>query len=161
MSAALFVLALLQVLPILPAPIREVLGAINPAVMEVTLATTVCRSGWTATVRPPASYTNTLKRQQMQLWGLTGPPSAYEEDHRVPLEIGGAPCGPTAGTCLNLWPQPWGGPENAHQKDRLENAVHRDLCARPARLTLAQAQAVFLGDWRAELRRRFPGLFVK
>jgi hypothetical protein len=31
-------------------------------VTQATLAKTVCVSGWTKTIRPPASYTNALKR---------------------------------------------------------------------------------------------------
>jgi len=41
----------------------------------------------------------------------------YEEDHLVPLEVGGNPHDPR-----NLWPEPLHGPWNARMKDRLENA---------------------------------------
>lgn len=122
-------------------------GAINPAVTQADLATTVCKSGWTATVRPPASYTDALKRQQMPAYGFPAgtPSSSVEEDHRVPLEVGGNPMSP-----LNLWPEPWAGPTGAHAKDAVENRAHRDLCA--GRITLAEAQAAFLGDfWAAAL----------
>ena len=37
-------------------------GVVNPAVTPATLRSTVCRKGWTATVRPPTTYTNDLKR---------------------------------------------------------------------------------------------------
>lgn len=122
-------------------------GATNPAVTPANLAGTVCKSGWTATVRPPASYTDALKRQQMAAYGF--PPgtalSTVEEDHLVPLEVGGSPTSP-----LNLWPEPWDGARGAHAKDAIENRAHRDLC--DGRITLVQAQAVFLGDfWTAAL----------
>jgi len=41
-------------------PKGVVLCALNPAVTQDTVATTICRSGWTKTVRPPASYTDCL-----------------------------------------------------------------------------------------------------
>jgi len=37
-------------------------GATNSAVTRATIATTICRSGYTKTIRPPASYTGALKR---------------------------------------------------------------------------------------------------
>jgi hypothetical protein len=115
-------------------------GAINPAVTQDSIHRSICVRGWTTTVRPPASYTDRLKAQQMAALGLTGPASAYEEDHRVPLEAGGSPT-----SASNLWPEPWNGPRGAHSKDVIENRVHASICA--GRITLARGQEVFLGDW--------------
>src|SRR5664280_2728256 len=61
----------------------------------------------------------------------------YEEDHPVPLEVGGAPRDP-----LNLWPESYA---SAHQKDQVENAAHAAICA--GKLPLATAQAGFQSDW--------------
>lgn len=70
----------------------------------------------------------------------TGPShSCFEIDHRVPLEDGGAD------VKENLWPQPYDGPWNAHQKDQLENFVHREICA--GRMTVEEGQKIFLGNW--------------
>lgn len=113
----------------------------NPAVTQATIRSTICQAGWTATIRPPASYTNSLKRQDLTAAGLSlGQSSLYELDHRVPLEVGGAPR-----DTPNLWIQPWAGTQGARAKDTLENRVRADVCS--GRLTLAQGQAVFLGDW--------------
>lgn len=108
-------------------------GAINPAVTQANIHQTICVSGWTNTVRPPASYTTALKRQQMAALHLTGPISAYEEDHRVPLSSGGAPRNPA-----NLWPELWNGPRGAHAKDTIEDRVHADICSGHTDLTSAQ-----------------------
>jgi hypothetical protein len=134
-------------------------GALNPAITQDNIAATICarptvkpngrKVGWTATVRPSAAFTDALKAKQMEALGLHGDPHLWEEDHRVPLECGGAPRDPR-----NLWPQPWHGARNAHQKDRLENREKHDVCA--GRITLAQCQAVFLGDFWAEYDRLFP-----
>jgi hypothetical protein len=121
-------------------------GAINPAVTQDNIASTVCVAGWTATMRPPASYTSRLKRKQMAAQGIKGRPSSFEEDHLISLEIGGHPTDPA-----NLWPQPWKGPQGAHRKDRLENALRREICS--GRMTLTDAQNAIRTDWVAAYKR--------
>jgi hypothetical protein len=123
-------------------------GATNPAVTQADIAQTVCVHGWTKTIRPPASYTNKLKLKQMAALGLTGSPHDYEEDHDISLEIGGNPTDPN-----NLWPEPWHGPWNAHDKDKLENALKRDVCT--DKMTLSAAQAAIRTNWTAEYQRRW------
>jgi hypothetical protein len=54
----------------------------------------------------------------------------------------------------NLWPEPWHGDRNAHDKDKLENHEKHAVCA--GEITLAQCQAVFLGDFWAEYDRIYP-----
>lgn len=112
-------------------------GALNPAVTPATTATTICVRGWTATVRPPESYTEPLKLSQMQAYGDTGSTRDYEEDHLVPLELGGAPADPR-----NLWPEPGGSP---HAKDTVESAARRAVC--DGSLPLVAAQAAMAADW--------------
>jgi hypothetical protein len=87
-------------------------GAVNPDVTQDNIGETICVSGWTKTIRPPAGYTNKLKLRQMAAAGLGGAPSDYEEDHLISLEIGGNPTNPA-----NLWPQLWNGTWGAHRKD--------------------------------------------
>jgi hypothetical protein len=105
-------------------------GVLNPAVTPATIRDTICRRGWTRTVRPPVDYTNELKRRQMQAYGLRGPPSAYQEDHLISLELGGNPTDPR-----NLWPEPY---PHAAAVDRIENDLNNRVCT--GSLTLAQAQ---------------------
>jgi hypothetical protein len=105
-------------------------GVVNPDVTQANLATTVCRRGWTRTVRPPTSYTNELKLRQLRARGLRGPPSAYQEDHLISLELGGHPTDPR-----NLWPEPY---PRAAEVDRIENELNGKLCS--GRLTLDEAQ---------------------
>ena len=118
-------------------------GAIDPRVTQANIQSTICQLGYTATVRPPAAYTEALKRTQLVQYGEPGPLSAYEEDHLVPLEVGGAPSDPR-----NLWPQPRTGPpgETAADKDQVESRQHDAVCA--GTTTLAAAQAIFMTDWR-------------
>ena len=105
-------------------------GVLNPAVTQATIRSTICRRGWTATIRPPVAYTNTLKRRQMAEYGETGPMSAYQEDHLISLELGGDPTDPR-----NLWPEPY---PRASAVDRIENELNAQVC--DGTLTLARAR---------------------
>jgi hypothetical protein len=114
---------------ILADPVRTP-GVLNPAVTQANIRTTICRHGWTATIRPPVSYTNALKRRQMRQYGETGSLSDYQEDHLISLELGGNPTDPR-----NLWPEPY---PRAAEVDKIENELNSDIC--DGKLTLAQAQ---------------------
>jgi hypothetical protein len=105
-------------------------GVLNPAVTQATIETTICRRGWTRTIRPPVSYTNDLKRRQLRQYGLRGPPSGYQEDHLISLELGGSPADPR-----NLWPEPY---PRASAVDQIENDLNHRVCT--GALTLAEAQ---------------------
>ncbi|MET8848595.1 hypothetical protein [Amycolatopsis sp. NPDC004625] len=116
-------------------------GVLNPDVTQDTVDSTICVPGWTATIRPSTSYTNNLKQQGIIDYGYGDTTmSDYEEDHFLPLELGGAPKDPA-----NLWPEPHAGTENAYSKDSVENAVKKAVCAGQA--TLADAQDAMLTDW--------------
>ncbi|GDY32217.1 hypothetical protein [Gandjariella thermophila] len=120
-------------------------GSFNPDVTQDTINHTICVSGWTSTVRPPASYTTSLKEQQKPLYGEAGVPnSELEEDHLVPLELGGAPRDPR-----NLWPEPRAevatSGQAAEDKDKEENALKKAVCA--GSMTLAAARQKILADW--------------
>lgn len=112
-------------------------GATNSNVTQANIAETICRSGWTKTVRPPVSYTDELKRQQMAAYGDTGSMREYEEDHQIPLELGGAPSDPK-----NLWPEPGASP---NPKDRVENALNEAVC--DGRMSLTVAQREIATNW--------------
>lgn len=105
----------------------------------VSLAT-ICAFGYSPSVRPPESFTEPLKLAQMRAYGLPRSPSAYEEDHLVPLSIGGAGRDPR-----NLWPEPRTGPNNAEQKDRLETWAARMACTR--RIPLSRLQHEMASNW--------------
>src|SRR5450759_3792178 len=117
-------------------------GALNSAVTQATIGTTICVSGWTATIRPPSSYTTSLKIQQIPLYGYADTSTAaYEEDHLISLELGGAPKDPH-----NLWPEPYvatlpdGRNVGARVKDALETLLKKEVCAGAVTLSAAQAE---------------------
>ena len=116
-------------------------GAINPAVSQENLQQTVCQRGYTKTIRPSAYFTNRLKREQIrQLAYSDRNPRNYEEDHLIPLSLGGAPDDPR-----NLWPQPLYSTWNARQKDDLEFVLYKMLCH--GEIPLATAQNAIASDW--------------
>ncbi|SEB47142.1 hypothetical protein SAMN04489727_2014 [Amycolatopsis tolypomycina] len=116
-------------------------GAKNPDVTQSTIGSTICVSGWTATIRPSTTYTNGLKKQGIIDYGYSDTSmSDYEEDHLLPLELGGAPKDPR-----NLWPEPHSGSPNSYSKDSVENAVKKAVCAH--QVTLSAAQTAMLNNW--------------
>lgn len=124
-------------------------GVANPSVTQKNIGSTICVVGYTKTIRPPASYTTGIKRKQLAAgYNLNGDLSTadYEEDHLIPLEIGGHPS-----AVGNLWPEPWAGNYGARVKDKLENKLHLLICAR--QITLAAAQAVFKTNWIAGYKK--------
>ncbi len=140
-------------------------GEVNPAVTPQDIAQTICASGWTATVRPPESYTENMKRfeagsggtvayagvtYQVHGFHLADPTLGhYELDHLIPLELGGAQADPR-----NLWMEPYEAPEGAaasgtgsQTKDKVENASREAVCG--GRLGLADAQHEMASNWYA------------
>jgi hypothetical protein len=122
-------------------------GAIDSRVNQGDVKVTVCPSGYTATVRPPVSVTEPIKRAQMAAYGLQGQPLSGEElDHLIPLELGGA------SDVANLWPEPWAGDANAHMKDAVETFLNREVCR--GTIPLSEAQREIATDWLAVYRSR-------
>jgi hypothetical protein len=112
-------------------------GAISPKVTENTLATTICKAGYTKSIRPPAAITEAEKRGNAAAYGYSGALSGAEYDHLVPLELGGDPNDPR-----NLWVEPGASP---NPKDGIESKLHQLVCE--GRVPLAAAQEAIANDW--------------
>src|SRR5207248_440091 len=113
-------------------------GALNPSATQRTLGATICRAGWTATVGPSESVTRREKLASMAAYGDGRATSAYEYDHLVPLELGGAVNDPR-----NLWPEPDAPSRSGfylNPKDRLERILNRLVCRGAVRPSPAQAR---------------------
>jgi hypothetical protein len=121
-------------------------GSYNSSVTQSTINSTICVSGWTATVRPPTSYTNPLKAQGIIDYGYSDTNmSDYEEDHLVPLELGGAPRDPK-----NLWPEPHYGTKTSSTKDGVETKLKNAVCS--GRITLSSARTAIRTNWTTALQ---------
>ena len=119
-------------------------GLTDPLVTQDNIARTICSPGWAAARRPPVAVTEAIKRRQLNALGWGGREAAFEEDHLIPLALGGA-----AADARNLWPQRREAADGwtAANKDRLENALHARVCA--GEVPLAQAQQAVARDWTA------------
>jgi len=105
-------------------------GVVNPDVTQQNIASTICKHGWTRTIRPPTDYTNALKLKQMREYGVGGSPSDYQEDHLISLELGGHPT-----DARNLWPEPY---PRAAEVDSIENDLNAKVCSGEMSLDDAQ-----------------------
>jgi hypothetical protein len=112
------------------ADVERTPGVLNPDVAQANIDTTICKQGWTKTIRPPTSYTNDLKRKQIREYAVGGALDDYQEDHLISLELGGHPTDPR-----NLWPEPY---PRASEVDSIENELNAKVCS--GRLSLEQAQ---------------------
>ena len=111
-------------------------GAVDPAVTQGNLRSTICRPGYTRTVRPPESQTERFKFEVA--YPAYGDPHSRktELDHLVSLELGGA------NDAANLWPELSPTP---NPKDKVEDALHAAVC--DGRVTLKAAQNAIASNW--------------
>jgi hypothetical protein len=111
-------------------------GAIDPSVTQANIHSTICRSGYTKTVRPPSAQTEHAKFDVA--YPAYGVPRSdrSELDHLVSLELGGA------NDIANLWPEIGKLP---NPKDKVENDLNRAVC--DGKVTLAAAQHAIATDW--------------
>jgi len=111
-------------------------GAVDPAVTQTDIATTICSSGYTERVRPPESQTEDFKfSEAYPAYGMASGTTS-ELDHLVPLELGGA------NDAANLWPEAGSLP---NPKDEVENALRTAVC--DGHVSLARAQRAIARNW--------------
>ena len=116
-------------------------GATNPEVTQATISTTICKTGWTTTYREqePTSYYEDLKVEQIKAYGFTNTNTKdYEEDHFIPLELGGA------NAQANLWPEYDAG-KIPNEKDKVEDYLQKQVC--DGNIPLAQARTEITTNW--------------
>jgi len=123
-------------------------GMANPSVTPQNMAQNICNPKWsTKSVRPPTGYTNDLKKKQIVQYGYADKTlTHYEEDHLIPLTVGGNPRDPK-----NLWPQPRTGQWTAVQKDALEVRAHKLVCS--GKVPLRTMQREIAKDWIQAYRK--------
>ena len=114
---------------------------LNPDISQANIQETICRKGFTKTIRPATVYTNGVKFKLMRETGIPEEDAdKYELDHIVPLALGGHPR-----KLANLMLQPYEGKLGARQKDRLELKLQHMVCS--GELDLAIAQRQIGSDW--------------
>lgn len=112
---------------------------LNPAVTQATIASTICQTGWTRTMRP---YVSTMKTIKAEMLAAFGEPiehrNRYELDHKIPLALGGAVI-----DRRNLTLQPF---DEAREKDAIEVCLSSLVCQ--GKIDLEDAQSAIWEDWR-------------
>jgi len=125
-------------------------GAVNLAVTQENIHETICVKGYSKTVRPTYQYTNWLKKKQIREYGYADTdPRDYEQDHIVPISLGGDPTDPD-----NEFPQPRNSEWGADKKDELELRLLKLVCR--GDLPLETAQHDIAADW-IEAYKKYGG----
>jgi len=109
--------------------------ALTPGAIQSSDTAAICTPGWASAHRDVSSETEDAVAAEYGLSSHDG----YEIDHLIPLELGGS------NTMANLWPEPYGSPYGAIEKDGLEDYLHEQVC--DGALPLATAQRKIAGNW--------------
>jgi hypothetical protein len=128
---------------------------LTPGALTSSDPAVVCHPGYSREHRLYQSDRSAYDAMRKAVFAAYGVPwsehNQRELDHRVPLALGGADA------IANLWPEPLPPtPWNAVLKDQLEYRAVVAACYRHA-ITLSEAQAIFLGDWRIGYCRLIGG----
>src|SRR5947209_2250579 len=106
----------------------------------------ICKSGYAGSVR---NVPESVKNKDYAEYGITSRlPGQYEVDHLVSLELGGS------NDISNLWPELATPKPGFHEKDKVENYLHDQMCS--GAITLKEAQIEIATNWLA-VYNRMPG----
>lgn len=119
-------------------------GAVDPGVSQSNLEQTICRSGYSSSVRAPATETGKAKKVSLTQYGEQSTKTT-EYDHLISLELGGT------NATSNLWPEPNAAAATGttNPKDSVENKLHSAICS--GQITLVAAQKAIATDWTTAL----------
>ncbi len=99
----------------------------------------ICQSGYSSSVR---NVPEEVKQEVYASYGITShAPGQYEVDHLVSLELGGS------NDIANLWPEPADPRPGFHEKDKVENYLHDQVCS--GKMSLQDAQFQIATNWMA------------
>lgn len=112
---------------------------LTPGVVRTTDSKEICAASFRT--GPYRKTTTAMKKEVCAEYQIKNCPHAgtMEIDHLIPLELGGLD------DIKNLWPQLAKPAPGFHQKDKLENYLHKQVCA--GNMTLADAQTSIRSDW--------------
>ncbi|MGE5221915.1 MAG: HNH endonuclease [Omnitrophica WOR_2 bacterium] len=99
----------------------------------------ICVPGYSSEVR---NVPESEKNQVYAEYGIkTHTAGEYEVDHLISLELGGS------NDIANLWPEPAEPRPGFHEKDKVENYLHKQVC--DGAMSLQDAQYQIAHDWMA------------
>lgn len=97
----------------------------------------ICQPGYASSVR---NVTTSTKNKVYSSYGIKSHHSGqYEVDHLVSLELGGS------NDISNLWPEAASPTPGFHEKDKVENYLHDQVCS--GAISLKQAQIDIATNW--------------
>jgi hypothetical protein len=103
----------------------------------------ICVSGYAKTVR---NVPESEKIQAYNEYGIASHTAGqYEVDHLVSLELGGS------NDISNLWPELASPTPGFHEKDKVENYLHSQVCS--GQISLKDAQIQIATNWLAVYNR--------
>ncbi len=103
----------------------------------------ICVPGYASSVR---NVTQSTKNKVYANYGIkTHKSGEYEVDHLVSLQLGGS------NDISNLWPEPATPKPGFHEKDRVENYLHDEICK--GKISLREAQIEIATNWLAAYKR--------
>jgi hypothetical protein len=112
-------------------------GACTPGAVLNVSANEVCKSGYASSVR---NVPTSVKDKVYAEYGINSrSPGQYEVDHLVSLELGGS------NDIANLWPEAASPTPGFHEKDKVENYLHDQVCS--GKMSLADAQRLIASNW--------------
>lgn len=113
------------------------------AVFQNATTAAICTSGYSASVR---NVPDSVKKQVYAEYGITNRSTGeYEVDHLISLELGGS------NDISNLFPEPAEPRPGFHEKDKVENWLHIEVCS--GKMTLLEAQTIISKNWTAVMDR--------
>jgi len=109
------------------------------AILATGTKDAICQSGYSSGVR---NVPTSEKDQVYAEYGIAHrSPGQYEVDHLVSLELGGS------NDISNLWPELASPKPGFHEKDKVENYLHDQVCS--GAISLQQAQIEIATNWLA------------
>jgi hypothetical protein len=111
----------------------------TPGAIMTTDMSVVCQHS----TKERRSVSSEVHRQAFAEYGFTFPQprGAFEVDHLIPLELGGD------NVIANLWPEAAEPRPGFHEKDKVEDYLHKQVCAHA--MNLGDAQRQIATDWIA------------
>lgn len=106
-------------------------------IIESATVDQICTPGYSKQVRNvPVS----VKHEAFGEYGISHhEPGEYEVDHLISLELGGS------NDIANLWPEAAEPQPGFHEKDKVENYLHKEVCN--GSISLKEAQQKIATDW--------------
>jgi hypothetical protein len=128
-------LAFAQFTPMRPNP------QLTPGAVRTSNAAEICAASFRT---GPYRHTTSATKQQVYKEYNIEPDKGWctggcEVDHLIPLELGGLD------DIKDLWPQPSQPKPGFHEKDKLENYLHKQVCS--GKMNLSDAQETIRTDW--------------